>query len=690
MPSGSGPPIAPEAEWRSPGHSPPSEAEPDINQRDTVSAALPHTRACRAAAAFALLAAGLLLGGCAGTARGKDTSVYTSTGEVQAAPAPASEAIASVVIRYPAIIHADAEPLFISSFAVNAIGGEVPYAQYGKPHTARIAQSVIAKSGYYAMSLYRELRRLLPPGRVLLSPHLIVWDEQRGLHSRPIIASEQVPSVLTVDFNVYSFPDINEMMDSPPVTFGDLVTPLLVVRSSRWARPSLNGLLIASEPLAGAAWRQSEAAVEAQLRARLEGRPEAWSPALDFIRFLGERDRTAAGPPGSSPGAGGGRRVLLEQYPVEKIQLEAALVARLTEDPGIDPFTRGFVRGASARILELLNEIEPQRATFFARQSALARFDPELADVLFLGATDESVRARLQLGEALIAAEREFLSAQSESVYTGTFEGDFGIKMRKIIEAEYRMLEERRRLARVQNVTGAVAALALAGSVYGATVSTTASAATVAALSGVSLLSSVWAMNRSMDARTESEDVSAYFIARMAPAFERQMSVQMEWLESKEVITARGFAEFRNKTLTLYQSRVRSLQQRTDPHCLFRHPDVGANGRWYGRCAGGLATGRGYGVLVGPGGASVEYVGQAAAGLADGAGFMIRRANGAAQAIEGGFAAGRAHGVVRIEEAGAPPRLREYRAGQDVGRGDAGRLQTVAFAPPPADTRGLK
>ena len=47
------------------------------------------------------------------------------------------------------------------------------------------------------------------------------------------------PSVLTVDFATYSFPDVNEMMDAPPVTFGDLVTPLMVVRASRWARPSL-------------------------------------------------------------------------------------------------------------------------------------------------------------------------------------------------------------------------------------------------------------------------------------------------------------------------------------------------------------------------------------------------------------------------------------------------------------------
>jgi hypothetical protein len=620
--------------------------------------------------------------GCAGTAKGKDTSVYSRTAQVEATERPERESTAQVIIRYPAIIQADAEPLFVSSFAVNAIGGEVPYAQYGKPHTARIAQSVIAKSGYYAMSLYRELARKLPRDSVLLSPHIIFWDEDRGLYSRPIIASEQVPSVLTIDFNIYSFPDANEMMDSPPVTFGDLVTPLFVVKSSRWVQPTLNGLLLASEPLIGSAWRQASLGTEEQLRARLDGEPETWSPSLEFIAFLAERDQSNAGLPVKGTGESNARRIAVEQYPVEKIQLDGALVANLTEDHTVDPFTRDFVRGASARIVELLNEIDHERATFFARQSALARFDPELANVFFLQTGDESVWARLQLADALIAAEREFLAAQSESIYAGTFEGDFGIKMRKIIEAEYRMLEERRSLARKQNITAAVAALALAGSVYGATVSTTASSAMVAALSGVSLLGGMWAMNRSLDSRTESEEVSEYFIARMAPAFERQMSVQMEWLESKEVITARGFAEFRNKTLTLYQSRVRMMQVTAGDQCEFRHPDFSWPGRWFGVCTEGLASGRGYGLISNGRGDAVEFVGEARDGQASGTGAMIRRSkNGAGNTYyEGSFAAGRPDGVVKVENAGEPARLREFQAGQDVGRGDPGRLRQLDFA----------
>jgi len=639
------------------------------------------------ALAAVLLAAGTLLNGCAGTARGVERSVYRQAPSAAPAAAETAEdtiedtietsgddkARALVVIRYPAMIHADAEPLFISSFAVNAIGGEVPYAMYGNAQTARIAQSVIAKSGYYAMSLYHELKQLLPEHTVLLSPHIIVWDEAKGLYSRPILASEQVPAVLTIDFSVYSFPDVTEMMDSPPVTFGDLVTPLIVVRGGRWARPALNGLLVASEPLLDAAWRQAAVHVDRERQARLaDQRPVAERP-LEFIAYLAERDPAAPALPVQNPGEGRGLRQAVERYPLEKLKMDSEAVARVADEGADDPFASGFARGAATRIVDLLGTLDHDRATFFARQAALARFDPELARVLFMRSADESVRARLHLAEALVAAEREFLSAQSESVYAGTFIGDYGVKMRKIIAAEYRMLEDRRRLARFQNMTSAVAALALAGSVYGATVSTTASATLVATLSGVSLMGSIWAMNKSMDARSESEEVNEYFIARMAPTFERQMSVQTEWLESKEVITARGFAEFRTKTLTLYQSRVRSMGVAAERRCVFRHPEFAEPGAWQGACVDGSASGPGYGVIRVASGAAVEYLGQARDGLADGAGAMILAPAGAqgADYYEGSFVAGLPDGLLRVERPGEEVHWREYRAGRDVGRGQA-------------------
>lgn len=630
------------------------------------------------------------ISGCAGTAKGVSTSVRAPVQPVVVAEQKSSGASALVVIRYPAMIHEYAENLFVSSFAINAIGGEVPLAT-AKAQTSRVAQSMVEKSSYFAMSLYRELKKVLPENSVLLSPHIIAWDKERQLHSRPLLASEQIPTVLTIDFNIYSYPDVEKMMDSPPVTFGDLVTPLIVVKSSRWVQPSLSGLLVSSPPLESAAWRQVQDEAEKHFDARLEG--EIWNtPAsLDFIAFLAERDKANLVLPSKNFSNGRQQTIAIERYPLEKIQMNGATIARLEEDSSVDPFARSFVNGASNRIVKTLNSIDHDRATFFARQAALSRFDAELAKVFFVQSTDESVRARLQLAEALVAAEKEFLAAQSDSIFDGTYTGDYGLKMRKIISAEYRMLEERRRLARKQNITTAVAIISLAGGIYGAVASTAASAAAVVAISGAALAGSGWALHKSLGTKTESEDVGRYFLTRMAPTFDRQMSVQMEWLESKELITARGFAEFRNKTLSLYQARVRSMTVGVDRHCQFNHPDFSQTGRWYGSCDEGLASGRGYGLVGNERGDGVEYLGYASNGLASGSGGMIVKRRGRLGAIyyEGSFKRGLPDGIVRVEKPGSVPSLRQFQAGADVGRGNARELQRLSFTSSSASARQL-
>lgn len=632
--------------------------------------------------ATVLLSAGFaVISGCAGTATGKDTSVYSSLKSEEVSSQKSSEAAAMVVIRYPAMIHTNAENLYVSSFAINAIGGEVPYGVHGNRQTSRVAQSIIEKSSYFAMSLYRELKGVLPEGSVLLSPHIIEWDKERNLYSRPILGSEQIPSVLTIDFNIYSFPDVNELMDAPPVTFGDLVTPMIVVKSSRWIQPALGGLLISSPPLVSSAWRQARKEADYSLRSRFDDTPQGGDSSLEFISFLRERDEAALAMPLKTGGDGNRKMAAVEQYSLEKIRMNGELVATLPEDFSVDPFGQAFVKGASTRIIEVLNSIDHEKATFFARQAAIERFDPELAKVFFVQSNDESVRARLQLAEALVGAEREFLAAQSDSIYDGTYIGSYGSKMRNIIAAEYRTLEERRQLARKQNISTAVAVIALAGAVYGA-VASAASTAAVITTSGALMAGSGWALHKSLETKTESKEVNRYFLARMAPAFDRQMSVQMEWLESKELITARGFAEFRNKTLSLYQSRVRSMQVSAAEQCQFKYPGFGQSGRWYGICDSGVASGRGYGLIINERGDTVEFIGETHNGLASGAGGMIvqRKNQVGATYYEGGFRNGLPDGVVRIEEPGQLPRTRLYKAGADIGKGNAASLQSLNFS----------
>jgi hypothetical protein len=628
-----------------------------------------------------LLFATVMISACAGTARGKKTSVYQHEENVSVLDYSLSKADAMVVIRYPAIIHADAEQSYFHAFSINAIGGEVPPANRTKKATTRIAKSVIAKSNYFVMTLYRELQKEMPPDTVLLSPHIILWDRERGLYSRPILATEQIPSVVTIDFNVYSYPDTDEMMDSPPVTFGDLVTPLFVVHSNRWVRPPTNGLWLSSNPLVQAAWEQSSRQAYNEVESKVDQTGTAYQRPLDFIAFLNTRSRGRQNLPLKSVGDTNRDVIAVEDYPVEKIWMDGVLLENLAEDWTQDPFAESFVKGAANRVKQTLNSVNHDKATFFSRQNALARFDPELAIAFLARSGGESVRARLQLAEALIEAERKFLASQSLGLYEGTYAGEYGMQMRQMIEGEYKLLEKRRTEARKQNVTAAVAALALAGSVYGATISGAAGAALLQNFAGVFMLGSLWAMSSTFKTQAESAEMSEHFLTLIAPALERQMSVQMEWLESKEKITAIGFAEFRNKTLSLYQARVRSLQADVTDRCVFKHPSFSEAGRWYGSCRGGLASERGYGVIGDGSGSYVEYLGTARDGMASGTGGMIVRAKNRIGVIyyEGNFNNGLPDGTVKIEEPGRKSRVREFRAGLDVGKGNTGDLQSLAF-----------
>ena len=630
---------------------------------------------------IAFLLAGLLLAGCAGTARGVKQSVY---GEEPAHPlidVSRSEADALVVIRYPAVVDDDAAAAFYMAFERHAIGGAFEPEPELRQHSDRIAESLLAKSNYFAMTLYRELRDRLPPDSVLLSPHEIELNAEGSLVSRPLLAAEQVPSVLTIDFSVYSHPDPRRMMDAEPLTFGDLVTPLFVVHANRWLRPSTYGLLLSSEPLLDAAWLQSGRQAEAEAAARFDGRVAEQARPLDFVMFLNGAPAPRSQPPVKDPGERQRATVAVEAHPLEKIRMDADTVALLHTGPTVDPFAAAFVQGAATRVVAALNRAEHDRATFFTRQTALAQFDPELGRALLARSRAEEVQARLRMAEALLKAERKFLSAQSASLYGGAYEGDYGGQMRQMIAAEYRLLEERRDLARRQNLGAALAIVALAGAMYIGSETDASDFFESPTMENILLLSSVWAVNSAFTANAQSKTIGENFLAQMAPAVNRQVTVQVEWLESREQITAGDFSEFREQTLALYQRSVRSLQTGFDAECVFRHPALDTDGRWYGGCADGLAAGNGYGVVVTPDGYFLEFVGGAAGGLAEGSGALIFRspADRAPVFYEGGFRAGLPDGVVKIEEAGRQPRVRVFDMGRDRGAGDPEDLHRVVF-----------
>ena len=628
----------------------------------------------------ALLVACLLLSACAGTARGVRQSVYQHDESLSVVDLSKSQADAMVVIRYPAVVQEDALPAYYRSFEQNSIGGRVDRSNLPPMESERIAQSIIAKSNYFVMSLYRELSRGLPEDSVLLSPHVIELDDNDRLTSRPLLASEQIPSVVDIDFSVYSFPDPRKMMDSPPLTLGDIVTPLFVIHSNRWVRPPINGLLLSSEALLEASWTLSREQASGQVEALL-GQGEAPVRELDFVRFLDRGDMAFTDLPLKSPGESRREVVAVEVHPLEKIRMDPATMVHLRDNPGLDPFAEEFVKGAATRIITALNRADHDRATFFERQAALAKFDPNLGIAFLSNSGREDLRARLQMGEALIKAERKFLSAQSAALYEGAYEGVYGDQMRQILESEFDMLEDRRDLARAQNWSTAIAIVAMAGAAYAGSDPGSSNFFQSSTFGNMALMTSLWAMNKAFATNAQSKTVGENFLVQMAPAINRQVSVQVEWLGSTEEITARDFNELREKTLALYQRSVRGVDFEYDPSCSFAHPALETPGAWFGNCDNGKAYSGGYGLVVDAQGNTIEYLGAASNGLAEGGGAMIFRSPGQQGAVyyEGSFSAGLPHGVVWVEEAGRKPRVRTFEAGLDRGAADVDQLQRFRF-----------
>ena len=68
--------------------------------------------------AIPLLPLAMVLAGCAGMAQGVKTSAYRQEASPTVERTPSRGPGALVVIRYPALIHAEAETIYVSSFGV--------------------------------------------------------------------------------------------------------------------------------------------------------------------------------------------------------------------------------------------------------------------------------------------------------------------------------------------------------------------------------------------------------------------------------------------------------------------------------------------------------------------------------------------------------------------------------------------
>ena len=187
------------------------------------------------------------------------------------------------VIRYPAFIDAAAEDKFYNLYANRTIGATSSSDDAGFEEVSAIADIMIIKSNYFALSLFKELTKRVPEHSVLLSPHAIMLDENGKLTSEPMTQAENLPNVVMVDFAAYSFPDAKRILEGEVASFGDIITPLVTVRTDHRGSATTQGVLLTSRPILRGAVANGRQTVKQSLVNIEEGKLDGNIPELDFI-----------------------------------------------------------------------------------------------------------------------------------------------------------------------------------------------------------------------------------------------------------------------------------------------------------------------------------------------------------------------------------------------------------------------
>lgn len=614
----------------------------------------------------------LVLGACAATATGTKRSAMVDAVPYGGLTAEVPPGSALVVIRYPAMVESDAQNAYYNAYFDRPIGGRVGSDVGGSNEARNTADSLIVKSNYFALSLYKELVERLPEHTVLLSPHALTKDADGRLTSEPITSAERIATVLTIDFAAYSFPDPDRMMRSEPLTFGDLITPLVVVRADHRASPATVGLLMSSDVLSGPAAGAAREDAMQSLQGIEMGRFSTTPRELDLISYLTrEESLDVADQPLDAYSSINAAQI----YPVEKIVLDRRALDQISAPPapgsnGIslrpDPLERVFSAPLAQRIVAMLNAMDVDKATMLNRAASVATFDPSLAALSLVGLSDQDFLARMRYAERLIDAQRKYLSIQSLRIYDGIHNGEVGAQVREMLAAEWKVIERRRELAEQQNVA---TALAIASVIATGAVASQADGNFDAAdyilvdlLTDAALIATMQAVS----INRQSSDVAQNYLTSIVPALSEQTEIQIDLIEANETITAIRFEDLEVKLSALYAENQRAVDA-VATNCGYLHDSEVSRGVWQGECAGGLASGVGVGILRSDADTAIEYYGVAREGRPNGAGYMIRHGRDTTIALEGTFVDGRANGAMRVARPGESDAYRMYAAGRDIG-----------------------
>lgn len=616
--------------------------------------------------ASSLFALGAFATGCASTGKGIKSSVVNQSVPVEPLTADIPDGGVLAVIRYPAIVELAAKDVFHRAYAQRAIGGTPGRGVTNTIETVAVADSSVIKSNYYALSLYKELAAKLPEHGVLLSPHAIKLGPGGELTSEPMTSAEDLPSVVSIDFATYSYPDSKKMMSDFPLTFGDLITPLVTVRTDHRASVPNQGLLLASQPLVSRAAAEGQEAARQTIDALQRGDLEPVIPELDFVSYITNDTPLKVAVQSLATRTEKNATMVL---PVEKVRIPTEEMQLLegASDGTVDPIDDVYTDALASRIVALINGLDTDKAVMLGRAANIAEFDPSLAALTFVGSEEDDYAARIAYAERLLDAQRKYLSVQSLRIFDGIHNGELGEQVRDMIAAEQNILETRRTLARQQNLATVLAIASVAGGVAAGSGSSGSESErrTRSATASILTQAGIFAATEAYSKAQLSKQVGINYLNSIVPALEQQTTVTLDLLDSNETITAIRYEDLQARLQDLYSERQRALET-VATQCAYLEAGGAKRGTWLGVCENGLANGSGAGVLEG-GDEVMEYYGYARNGYADGPGLMIRHSSIGSISFEGSFAGGLPDGAVRVSKSGSSDETRLFVKGIDQG-----------------------
>jgi len=323
--------------------------------------------------ASSLLALGAITTGCASTAQGISTSVVNKSVPTESIRTDVPEGGVLAVIRYPAIVEASAKDTYHRAYAKRALGGASGRGVTNTIETVAVADSTVVKSNYFALSLYKELAAKLPEHAVLLSPHAIKLGE---------------------------------------LTFGDLITPLVTVRTDHRAAAPTHGVLLASQPLVTRAAAESREAALETIQALQRGDLDPVIPELDFVSYITNDTPQKVSVQRLDARSNTNSTMVL---PLEKVRVPASEIDLLkgASDGTVDPLDDIYTEALSSRIVALINGLDTDKAIMMGKAASVAEFDPSLAALTFVGSEEDDYAARTAYAERLLDAQRKYLIGTS-------------------------------------------------------------------------------------------------------------------------------------------------------------------------------------------------------------------------------------------------------------------------------------